>query len=150
MSQSSSTRRNSHRHTIEGYASFFNREDLTQDIILPGAFARSLARRGARGIKLLLHHDPQRPIGVWDHIAEDDRGLFVRGHLIDDLSSSNDLHALVAEGALDGLSIGFQPQRVIPRGRRRNARTITQLDLWEISLVTFPMMPGARARLIAN
>lgn len=137
-----------HRHVIEGYASFFDREDLTQDTILRGAFARSLAQRGPRGIKLLLHHDPKRPIGVWDTMVEDSRGLFVRGHLIDGLSETADLRALLTEGALDGLSIGFHTVRATRSGRHRKARTITSLDLWEISLVTFPMMPGARARLV--
>jgi uncharacterized protein len=136
-----------HRHVIEGYASLFDRADLAQDVIVRGAFARSLLERGPRGIKLLLHHDPQRPIGVWDFMREDHRGLYVRGHLVDGLSVTADTRALLAEGALDGLSIGFLPLRFSRSSRAQKARTITHLDLLEISLVTFPMMPGARARL---
>ena len=62
--------------TFEGYASLFNREDLGHDVILPGAFTESLAKRSAAGIKLLFQHDPAEPIGIWNSIREDQTGLF--------------------------------------------------------------------------
>ncbi|MFM2423251.1 MAG: hypothetical protein RL291_1781, partial [Pseudomonadota bacterium] len=68
-----------HRYAIEGYAALFNHPDLSNDIIAPGAFSRSLAEKGVHSIKLLLHHDPKRPVGVWDEMREDHRGLYVRG-----------------------------------------------------------------------
>jgi uncharacterized protein len=134
---------------IEGYASLFNREDLTHDIIVRGAFKETLRARGARGIKLLMHHDPKRPIGVWDEISEDRHGLHVRGYLIDEVRDAKDVRALLSAGALDGLSIGFRPLRSGRSGPQKSSRVIFNLDLLEISLVTFPMMPGARATLLA-
>ena len=126
-----------------GYASLFNVRDNGGDIVLPGAFARSLRRKGARGIRMLHQHDPAQPVGVWHEIREDDRGLFVRGRLALGTARGRELAELVRIGALDGLSIGF---RTVVAGRdpARRARLLKAVDLWEISLVTFPMMPGAR------
>ncbi len=126
-----------------GYASLFNVRDQGGDIVLPGAFARSLRRKGARGIRMLHQHDPAQPVGVWHEIREDDRGLFVRGRLALGTARGRELAELVRIGALDGLSIGF---RTVVAGRdpARRARLLKAVDLWEISLVTFPMMPGAR------
>ncbi len=126
-----------------GYASLFNVRDQGGDIVLPGAFARSLRRKGVRGIRMLHQHDPAQPVGVWHEIREDDRGLFVRGQLAMGTARGRELAELVRMGALDGLSIGF---RTVLAGRdpARRARLLKAVDLWEISLVTFPMMPGAR------
>ncbi len=126
-----------------GYASLFNVRDQGGDIVLPGAFARSLRRKGVRGIRMLHQHDPAQPVGVWHEILEDDRGLFVRGRLAMGTARGRELAELVRIGALDGLSIGF---RTVVAGRdpARRARLLKAVDLWEISLVTFPMMPGAR------
>src|SRR5262245_45159125 len=78
--------------TFEGYASLFNREDLGGDIILPGAFRDSLARRGPAGIKLLFQHDANQPIGVWLRIEEDSRGLQVRGRLMREVEKAREVH----------------------------------------------------------
>ena len=126
-----------------GYAALFNRKDAGGDIILPGAFARSLKARGVRGIRMLWQHDPGQPLGVWRLIREDARGLFVRGRLALDTRLGRDVAALLKQGAVDGLSIGFLPVRAV-RDRARRARLLKEIDLWEISLVTFPMQPAAR------
>lgn len=128
---------------FEGYASLFGVPDLGRDIVEAGAFAVSLRRRGAAGVKLLWQHDAGTPLGRWLALAEDRRGLRVRGRLNLAVARARELHALLREGAVDGLSIGFRTERARTdphTGHRRIAR----LDLWEISLVTFPMLPGAR------
>ena len=60
-----------------GYASLFNETDLNRDAVVPGAFQKSIERRGAGGIRMLFQHDPAAPIGVWLEVREDRRGLFV-------------------------------------------------------------------------
>lgn len=128
---------------FEGYASLFGQPDLGRDMVMPGAFAASLARRGARGVRMLWQHDPAEPIGAWLDLAEDARGLKVRGRLNLGVRRARDVHALMREGALDGLSIGFRVERAAP-DRVSGLRRLERLDLWEVSLVTFPMLPGAR------
>jgi len=128
---------------FEGYASVFDRMDRGRDIVCKGAFARSIAERGARGIKLLWQHDPSEPVGVLDSVQEDDRGLFVRGRLLLGLKRAREAHALLRAGALDGLSIGYRTilaDRVASTG----VRYLKDVDLWEVSLVTFPMQDAAR------
>jgi HK97 family phage prohead protease len=128
---------------FEGYASLFNHEDLGRDIILPGAFRDSLAQRGAGGIKMLFQHNPAEPIGVWDDIHEDTRGLYACGHLMLDVFRAREVLSLMRAGALDGLSIGFKAEKA-RRDSRSGVRRIEKIDLWEISVVTFPMLPEAR------
>jgi hypothetical protein len=128
---------------FEGYASLFGREDLGHDVILPGAFAESLKRRGAAGIRMLFQHDPAEPIGVWDELREDGKGLFARGRLLPDVARAKEVLALLKSGAIDGLSIGFRALAA-RRDRATGIRRIAKVDLWEISIVTFPMMPEAR------
>lgn len=125
---------------IEGYAALFGEADRGGDIIAPGAFARSLAARET-AVKLLWQHDPAQPIGVWDSVMEDARGLKVKGRLLTSVARGAEAAALLAEGALDGLSIGY---RAVKSERAGPHRRLTEIDLWEISLVTFPMSPGAR------
>ena len=67
--------------SFSGYASLFGRVDLGRDVVERGAFSRSLAERGAAGVRMLFQHDPNQPIGAWTEIREDGRGLFVRGRL---------------------------------------------------------------------
>ncbi|MBX7185901.1 MAG: HK97 family phage prohead protease, partial [Vicinamibacteria bacterium] len=129
--------------TFEGYASLFHREDLGRDVIVPGAFRASLAKRGAGGIRMLYQHDPAQPIGVWLAIAEDGRGLRVKGRLIPDVARAREVLALMRSGALDGLSIGYRAVKAT-RDAKTQIRRLTEIDLWEISIVTFPMLPDAR------
>ena len=124
---------------VQGYAALFDTPDRGGDVIARGAFAASLAR--APSVKLLWQHDPAQPIGVWDAVAEDARGLKVAGRLIAGVRRGREASALLAAGALDGLSIGYRAVRAERRGGHRH---LLEIELWEISLVTFPMMPGAR------
>lgn len=128
---------------FEGYASLFGVEDLGRDVVAPGAFRRSLSIRGADGVRMLLQHDPAQPLGVWERIHEDARGLFVRGRLALAAFKSREVHALMRAGAIDGLSIGFKAVKA-STDRRTGVRRLTEIDLWEISIVTFPMQPAAR------
>lgn len=123
-----------------GYASVFNRLDSGGDIVLPGAFAKSLETKRGR-IRLLFQHDPKEPVGTWETIAEDGHGLFVTGRLVPGVPRSDALRRLIADGALDGLSIGFRSVRA---SRKAGTRLLHQIDLFEISIVTFPMMEAAR------
>lgn len=129
--------------TFEGYASVFGAEDMAHDVVMPGAFAASLAQRGAAGIRMLWQHDPAEPIGRWLSVAEDRLGLRVRGRLDPGVARAREAASLLRGGAVDGLSIGF---RVVEARRERSPplRRLLRLDLWEISIVTFPMLPGAR------
>jgi uncharacterized protein len=132
---------------FEGYASLFGVPDLARDIVTRGAFQQSLARRGARGIKLLWQHDPAQPLGRWISLQEDEYGLKVRGRLNLHIERARDIHALMKDGAVDGLSIGFRTLQA-RQDRIRKARMLENLDLWEISLVTFPMLEQARVRSV--
>jgi len=131
--------------TVEGYASLFGELDAARDMVMPGAFARTLKVRGVRRVPMLFQHDPAEPVGVWLELVEDFRGLRARGRLIPEVARARELFALVRSGAVDGLSIGFRTVkgRVDPASR---VRKIIDLDLWEISIVTFPLLAGARVR----
>ena len=132
--------------SFSGYASLFGRVDLGRDVVERGAFSRSLAERGAAGVRMLFQHDPNQPIGAWTEIREDGRGLFVRGRLTPGVAKSREVLELMRGGALDGLSIGFRTVRA--RSEPSGVRRILEADLWEISVVTFPMLPGARVESI--
>ena len=137
----------SHAATIEGYASLFNVADGGGDTVLPGAFAASLRSRGARGVRFLFQHDPAQPIGRWTDLRETARGLLVRGEINLEVARGRELESLVREGAIDGLSIGFRTVSA-QRGSGKAGRLLRAIDLWEISLVTFPMLGGARISAI--
>lgn len=129
--------------TFSGYASLFGTEDLGRDVIAPGAFEKSLKRHGVNGIRMLFQHDPNQPIGVWEIVREDARGLYVKGRLTLDVARAREVHALMKEGGLNGLSIGFKTLKA-RRDPRTGARHLIEVDLWEISVVTFPMLPQAQ------
>lgn len=128
---------------VEGYASLFGVVDQSGDKVARGAFAHSLAKRTPSGVRMLYQHLAAEPIGVWTLIKEDARGLFVRGRLLTETSRAREVHALMRGGALDGLSIGYRAVKA-ERGPGQTVRTLTEIDLWEVSVVTFPMLDGAR------
>lgn len=132
---------------FEGYASLFGIADLGKDVVDRGAFRDSLVRRGAAGVKMLWQHDPTEPIGRWLELREDSRGLHVRGRLSLAVERAREIHALMRDGAVDGLSIGFRSQRARTEPRS-GLRRLQKVDLWEISLVTFPMLPQARVSAV--
>ncbi len=133
---------------LSGYASVFGIPDQNGDIVEAGAFDASLRRLrdSGRGVKMLWQHDPAEPIGVWSDVAEDALGLRVRGRLLNDVARGAEATALIHAGAIDGLSIGYRTVRAEKAGR---GRRLIELDLWEVSLVTFPMLPDARVRALS-
>lgn len=128
--------------TVEGYGAIFGNVDNGYDIVEAGAFADSL-KSGVK-VKMLWQHDPWNPIGVWDEVKEDDKGLWVKGRILGDVEKGREATALVKAGALDGLSIGYrtlESRRAEVDGKQ--VRVIETAELWEVSLVTFPMNPEA-------
>lgn len=126
---------------IEGYASLWGVADLNRDVVAKGAFAASLAKTGAAGVRMLHQHEGRAVVGVWDRIVEDERGLRVSGRIMDWSAEARFAESLARAGAMDGLSIGF---RAVHARRDGVLRVLTEVDLWEVSLVTFPMLPTAR------
>jgi len=129
---------------ISGYASVFGSVDQGGDVVSKGAYGSSLAAglKAGRRIKMLWQHDPSQPIGVWDEVREDGRGLWVKGRILDSVARGREAAALIVAGAIDGLSIGYRTVRAAKNDTGQ--RVLTELDLWEVSLVTFPMLPTAR------
>ena len=125
---------------FEGYASVFGVVDQGMDVVERGAFRKSL---GSRRVKMLWQHDMAQPIGVWDEITEDERGLFVRGRLLKEVDKGREAMALMRAGAIDSMSIGYRTMEAVAEGDGR-VRKLTEIDLFEISLVTFPMLPDAK------
>jgi len=124
-----------------GYAALFDREDRGGDIIRKGAFARAIRAWGARAVPLLWQHRPGRRIGAIERMAEDERGLRVIGRLDGDAGEAG---ALLKAGRVTGLSFGYR----VARADGRCPRVLKDLDLVEVSLVTFPMQPGARVHAV--
>ncbi|MBC2884734.1 HK97 family phage prohead protease [Ochrobactrum sp. CM-21-5] len=129
--------------SFSGYASVFGLADLGHDVIERGAFSGALRERGASGIRMLWQHDAAAPIGVWTAIREDARGLYVEGRLAKGVTRAREALELMRSGGLDGLSIGFRTVKA-RKDARTGLRHIMEADLWEISVVTFPMLPQAR------
>lgn len=133
--------------TFSGYASLFDVEDLGNEMIAKGAFSKSLRAKKTSDIRLLFQHNPDEPIGHWLEIFEDTTGLFVKGRLNLNVARAREVHALMREGAIDGLSIGFKTVRA-RHEKSGKVRRILEADLWEVSVVTFPMLPQARVSQI--
>ena len=135
---------------IAGYASLFGACDQGGDIVEQGAYAASLKALEAAGrrVKMLWQHDPAEPIGIWDEVREDARGLYVRGRLLKEVARAREAAALIEAGAIDGLSIGYRTKRASKDGQGR--RLLSEVELWEVSLVTFPMLPQARVDAAAE
>jgi uncharacterized protein len=132
---------------FEGYASLFGKRDQQNDVVMRGAFADSLRVKGAEHIRMLFQHNPAEPVGTWIDIEERYRGLWVRGRLNLKVQRGRELLALLESGGLDGLSIGFKTVRA-RNDRTSGTRQLLAVDLWEISLVTFPMLDGARVSTV--
>ena len=133
---------------IEGYASLFGDQDRGGDVVELGAYAASLSKLEAEGrqVKMLWQHDPAQPIGVWDEVREDGRGLYVKGRLLEGVARAREAAELIAAGAIDGLSIGYRTVKAAKNTKspHTKGRLLQELELWEVSLVTFPMLPSAR------
>ncbi|MCH8178204.1 MAG: HK97 family phage prohead protease [Proteobacteria bacterium] len=131
--------------TVEGYGSVFGVRDSYDDVIAAGAFQASLAAHKKAGTMpaMLWQHDSGKPIGVWTDMVEDSKGLRIKGQLALDTVLGKEAHALLKMGALNGLSIGFVSKQWA-YDRETDIRTLTEIDLWEVSLVTFPANGAAR------
>jgi uncharacterized protein len=132
---------------IEGYASLFGVADTGGDIVMPGAFTHTLTKRGAAGVKMLWQHNPAEPIGVWTALVEDSRGLKATGQLNLSVARAREALSLMRAGAVDGLSIGFRTKSATTE-KRSGLRRLYAIDLWEISVVTFPMLTQARVATV--
>lgn len=123
---------------ISGYASVFGHLDDQGDRVIQGAFTASLKniQENDKWPKMLWQHDPKEPIGQWTKILQDEQGLYVEGKLLMDVQKGREAYALIKAGVIDGLSIGY---RVIEAHKSQFAgeRLLSQLDLIEVSLVTF-------------
>lgn len=136
--------------SFEGYGSVFGVVDSYQEIVAPDAFAESLAELAAknRRVPVLWQHRSDQPIGVYSDLTEDETGLFVKGKLlIDEVGQAKEAHALMKAGAVTGLSIGYWV-RESTYDEKTGIRTLTKLDLVEVSLVTFPANDDARVEAV--
>ena len=131
--------------TLEGYGSVFGVRDNYDDVIAKGAFVQSLKDHKAAGTMpaMLWQHDADKPIGIWTEMVEDEKGLRIKGQLAMETVKGKEAHALLKMGALNGLSIGFMAKEWAYE-RDTEVRTLTAIDLWEVSLVTFPANEKAR------
>lgn len=128
---------------FEGYASVFGVQDSDGDVIVKGAFERSLQGYQERGKypKMLWQHNPTQIVGKWMEMREDERGLWVKGTLILDVEKGREAYALMKAGELDAMSVGFNISEATAGDMR--GRVIEEIDLWEVSLVTWGANPDA-------
>ena len=134
---------------FEGYGSIFGNKDLGNDVVEAGAFAKSLRRRKPKNVKMLWQHKQDEPIGVFQSIKEDGEGLAVTGQLALGTQRGKEAFELMKMGALDGLSIGYKADPELQEwDSRRRRRKLKEIDLMEISLVTFPMNTRARVSAV--
>ncbi len=124
-----------------GYAALFDRMDRGGDVVRAGAFVGA-----PDGVPLLWQHRPDAPIGRIERLAEDARGLRVIGRVSEATAQGREAAALLREGAVAGLSFGYR----VKRARGAKPRELTALELVEVSLVTFPMQPGARVIAVSE
>lgn len=122
--------------TFSGYASTFGNVDSYGDIVMPGAFNKSLSTRPPQKVKMLWQHDSSQPIGVWHSIQEDSKGLFVKGKILKEIAKGAEAYALMKEGVIDSMSIGYMTLE--SEYTKSGIRQLNELGLMEVSLVTFP------------
>lgn len=140
--------------TFSGYGSVFNNTDSYGDVIAPGAFANTLSAHKSAGTVplMLLNHDAweQLPIGVWTSMEEDAYGLKVTGELLD-TQAGRDTYTALKQGAISGLSIGFRAVGFQQRVTQDDPlRTLTEVDLVEVSVVTLPANVKARVSAVKS
>lgn len=135
--------------TFEGYGSIFGNLDSYGEVVEPGAFVKSLARHAKEKSKplMLWQHNPDDPIGVWDDLVEDTKGLRGTGRLLKGVRRADEAYIMLKAGAIQGLSIGYREVKVEPDG---NNRRLKELDILEISIVSFPANRRARVEAVKN
>lgn len=138
--------------TFEGYGSVFHVEDSYRDVVAPGAFTKSLAAWRGKGAlpPVLWQHSSAHPVGPYLEMREDSSGLWVRGQLLkDDVALAKEAYALMKAKAVTGLSIGYRTI-VDEFDRDTGITTLKELDLWEVSIVTFPANDLARIESVKS
>lgn len=135
--------------SFTGYGSVFGNADSYGEIVEPGAFAASLkAHAKAKTMPMMLwQHDTWQPIGVWDEMEEDDKGLRCSGHLLLGVRQADEAHIMLKAGAIRGLSIGYRELAAEPDG---NNRRLKKLDLREVSIVSFPANDKATIQTVKS
>lgn len=135
--------------TFEGYGSIFGNVDSYGEKVLPGAFVDSLARHKREGSSVLMlwNHDPHQPIGVWEDLAEDAKGLWGKGRFLLDIQRAREVYTLAKNSAIGGLSIGYREEET---DQDAGVRLLKKLNLFEISPVTFPANRRARIESIKS
>ncbi len=128
---------------FEGHGSMFGNVDLGGDVVMPGAFKRTLAKHRKDGSlpQMFWMHDPSRVPGKWLSMSEDDDGLVVKGVLAD-TPLGDEIHTLLGMDAVRGLSIGYQTTE--QDYDKDGNRLLKEVDLWEVSVVSLPMNPLAQ------
>jgi HK97 family phage prohead protease len=136
---------------IEGYASVFGVRDSYNEVVLPGAFADSLARHTREGTYplMLWQHNPDEPIGVWNEMSDDGKGLFAKGQLLQGVRRADEALIMLKAGAIQGMSIGYREVDVEP-ATNGDPRKLIKLDLLEASIVSFPANRRARVDSVKN
>ena len=137
--------------TFTGYGSVFNNVDYGRDLIVKGAFANSLTDYASHGRKvpMLWQHDSDNPIGFYTSLKEDDHGLLVEGKLLLGVQKAKEAYILMEAGAISGLSIGYSTNEYSV-DEKTGIRSLLDVDLYEISVVTFPMNDDARINVVKN
>lgn len=121
-----------------GYASVFNVKDSYNDIVMPLAFKKTLQKKNVKkDIKLLWQHSQDKPIGYFDVIKEDPIGLYVEGRIMLDIQQGMEAYNLIKAKSVSGLSIGYMVKSA-DYDKKDNTRLLKEVDLFEISVVTFP------------
>ena len=135
--------------TFEGYGSIFGNVDSYGEKVMPGAFVESLARHKREGTNVLMlwNHDAREPIGVWEDLAEDAKGLWGKGRFLLDIQRAREVHALAKAKAIGGLSIGYRETDTDQDGA---VRLLKKLELYEISPVSFPANRRARIEAVKS
>jgi HK97 family phage prohead protease len=135
--------------TFEGYGSIFGNVDSYGEKVVPGAFVESLARHKREGTSVLMlwQHNPDEPIGVWEDLAEDAKGLWGKGRLLTEVQRAKEVHVLMKNKAVRGLSIAY---RELDADQEQGIRILKKLDLWEISPVSFPANRRARIESVKS
>lgn len=134
---------------FEGYASTFGNVDRGSDIVVAGAFTESLRKRPPAKVKMLLQHDTRRLAGVWTEMAEDGKGLKVKGRLLLSIQDGKETYELMRAGALDAMSIGYRTLTE-EYDRTTGVRKLMAVDLMEVSIVTFPMNDKATVQTVKD
>ena len=137
--------------TFAGYGSVYDVVDQGDDVVASGAFSASLADWQAKGRMpaLLWQHRAGEPIGTYTAMREDGNGLYCEGKLALKTQRGAEAYELLKMGAISGLSIGFMT-REDAFDQKTGVRTIKKGDLWECSLVTFPMNDAARVSSVKS